>query len=44
MDKDLYKIMEELMAQKSSNKTVDVKYLGTISMGEESQTRKCTSY
>lgn len=36
MDKNLYKIMEEIMAQKSSNKTIDVKYLGTIFMEEES--------
>lgn len=32
MDKDLYKIMEELLAQKSSNDTIDVKYMGTVSI------------
>lgn len=34
MDKDLYKIMAELSAQKSNDNTIDVKYMGTVSISE----------
>ena len=34
MDKDLYRIMEELSAQRSSSKNIDVKYMGTVSISK----------
>lgn len=36
MDKDLYDIMQKIKAEKSSDNTLDVKYLGTISKDEYS--------
>lgn len=40
MDKDLYRIMQDLMEQKGTDNS-DVRYLGTISMEEKGPNRKC---
>lgn len=40
MDKDLYRIMKDLMEQKGTDSS-DVIYLGTIFIEEEGQNRKC---
>ena len=40
MEKNLYQIMQNIRAQKSSNNTTDVRYLGTISMHENSNASK----
>lgn len=44
MDKDLYKIMEELKCQKSSNKTIDIKYMGSISIQENGKVRTSANH
>ncbi len=39
MKNDLYKIMENLKDEKSSKNTQDIRYLGTISLEENTPSR-----